>query len=221
MSATAAAGHILVASPRLRNRAAHLTVTTSLSPALSALRESTRDQHVALEGRLLLGSPDAGRAQYAGHVAAMWGWLQPLESLLWHQHAWPAFIEPDARAGKSGWLHTDILAARADGFLKATPELCEHPDDLGDSARRFGWAYVIEGSMLGGQVLHRRLAGRLRPWPMRYLQGYGAEGGRRWREFLGALAAEVRTPRQVQAASDGAVQAFRSINLWLQRQGAA
>lgn len=151
----------------------------------------------------------------------MWGWMQPLESLLWQAHAWPAFLEPAARAGKCGWLHTDILAARQDGFLPHDPQVCRHDSDLGDPATRFGWAYVIEGSMLGGQVLHKRLADKLRPWPMRYLQGYGAEGARRWRDFLAALAAEVRTPRQVQAASDGAVQAFRSINLWLQRQGAA
>lgn len=198
-----------------------MTVITSPSPALAALRERTREQHIALEGRLRLGSPDAGRAQYAGHVAAMWGWLQPLESLLWHAHPWPTAVEPDARSGKSAWLQTDILAAREDGFLRAGPELCGHDSDLTDSAVRFGWAYVIEGSMLGGQVLHKRLAGKLQPWPMRYLQGYGAEGGRRWREFLAALSSEVRTPHQVQAAGDGAVQAFRSINLWLQRQGAA
>lgn len=189
------------------------------SPALAGMRQRTRSLHIALENTLRIASPAAGRAEYVRHIAAMWGWLQPLESRLWRQR-WPAAIEAHRR-GKGRWLRQDIDVARAAGFLDEPPPLCAHPHDFTQPAVRYGWAYVIEGSMLGGQVLHRQLAARLHPWPLRFLQGYGHEAGELWRGFLATLAEEVRTPAQVDAASEAAAAAFQSVGEWLRGQGAA
>ena len=66
----------------------------------------------------------------------------------------------------------------------------------------------------------RRLREALAPWPLRYLRGY-EDDGRRWREFLGTLAAHVTTPAQADEAARGAEAAFASIAAWLRREGAA
>lgn len=184
------------------------------------LRERTRDLHAVLDARMLLGMPGAGRAQYAQHVAAMYGWLCPIEAKF-RQYSWPADLEPSERWHKSAWLQQDIAAARDDGFLPSHPSVCTQPADLTSAATRYGWAYVIEGSMLGGQVLMKRLADRVKPWPMRYLQGYGAAAGIRWRAFLAALERDVRHEGDIESAARGAVDAFTSIGLWLRARGVA
>lgn len=76
------------------------------------MRERTRACHEVLERTFALASPSAGRAEYARHVAALWGWLHPTESILWRA-AWPAAIEAPARAEKASWLAADIATARA------------------------------------------------------------------------------------------------------------
>jgi heme oxygenase len=200
-----------------------LTAAALPSPTLLALRESTRALHAGLEARLRLATPLAGRAQYADHVAAMWGWMQPIEQRLWNDGSWPSAVEPAARDGKCAWLQEDMRAAAADGFLPhaTAPQCMHHEADLASPAARFGWAYVIEGSMLGGAVLHRRLAARLAPWPMRYLKGYGSDAGRRWRAFLDALEREIDTPARRMAAAMAAAAAFASIDAWFTERGAA
>lgn len=199
-----------------------MPAAATTSPALNALRERTQVLHAALDARLQLAKPGAGRAEYATYISAMWGWMQPLAARLWDDAHWPAAIEPGTRAGKCAWLKQDLQAAAADGFCAPhAPPQCWHAMDFPNAAVRYGWAYVIEGSMLGGTVLHRRLGARLAPWPMRYLLGYGPEAGARWRVFLGALEQAVDTPARREAAADAAAMAFRSIDAWFTECGVA
>lgn len=189
------------------------------APALAALRRRTGRAHAELERTLLVGAPGAGRAEYARHVAAMWGWMKPTEAALW-DGAWPARLDVEVRARKTAWLETDIEAARADGLLGAGLAVAD-PVACASRAARFGTAYVVEGSMLGGAVLLQRFGERLAPWPARYLRGYGADGARRWRDFLAALDETLVTAGDVGEAADAAEEAFRSIGRWLRAHGAA
>jgi heme oxygenase len=73
-------------------------------------------------------------------------------------------------------------------------------------------AYVVEGSQLGGAVLHKRLADQLAPHPLRYLAGAGEAGpGPRWRAFMLALRAQVQGEEEVAEACSGACDAFDRI----------
>jgi heme oxygenase len=83
--------------------------------------------------------------------------------------------------------------------------------DSASPAYRWGVAYVIEGSQLGGAVLHARLAVRLAPHPLRYLRGEAGGPGPRWRAFMIALRAAVQTPQEIIDACAGACSAFDSI----------
>jgi heme oxygenase (biliverdin-IX-beta and delta-forming) len=189
------------------------------SKGRAALRERTREAHDEIERALALASPSAGREEYARHVAALWGWMKPVEPRLWRA-PWPASVDTVARAMMTSWLETDIAAARADGLLGSQIEVSD-PVKPGSRAARFGQAYVIEGSMLGGAMLLRRLGPRLAPWPVRYLHGYGAEAARYWREFLAALDESVSAPGDVDEAADAADETFCSIGRWLRAHGAS
>jgi heme oxygenase len=188
------------------------------SPTLLALRAATAAAHARLERDLHIAAPHAGRDAFARHAAAFWGWLEPFEDDLWR--GWPAGVEPDARAVKSGWLADDIARARADGYLaQAVPRRSATP--FTSLAERAGCAYVIEGSMLGAQVLLRRLQPSLAPWPARWLQGYGEHGARRWREFIAGLEECVRSPREREVACASAVHAFETLDAWFRERGVA
>ena len=181
------------------------------SRALAALRAATAARHAALESGLRIAAPGAGRREYTDHVAALWSWMRPIEASLW-SGPWPARVEAPARAVKVGWLATDLEAARRDGYAASIHDAPPPAPCLDSLAARMGLAYVIEGSLLGAQVLRRRLAPVLAPWPMRWLQGYGEEGGRRWAAFLDALAAQVATPREIEAACESACGAFETLS---------
>jgi heme oxygenase len=78
-------------------------------------------------------------------------------------------------------------------------------------AYRWGVHYVIEGSQLGGAVLYKRLYERLAPHRLSYLQGDDAGPGPRWRGFMQALRAGVRSPAEIADACAGACAAFDRI----------
>ena len=189
------------------------------SPAIAALRSATAPLHALLEQSIHIARPGAGRSQYAAYVGALWGWLAPIEQSMWSA-AWPEGAHAADRAVKSGWLAEDIQAARADGFL-AGEIATRAPQPFDSLASRAGWAYVVEGSMLGAEVLERRLGPALRPWPAHWLHGYGDAGAARWREFLAVLGESVTSARDVELCARGGAQAFESIGEWMRARGAA
>ena len=181
--------------------------------ALAALRAATSRSHARLETGLAIARPGAGRPEYAAHVAAMHGWLAPFEASLW-QGEWPREIGGAERARKREWLEADIEAARADGFVIAPPDGVPATPSFDTLAQRIGWAYVVEGSTLGGRVLLSRLRDTLHPWPARFLVAYGNEGARRWRDFLGLVERQLSRPCDVEEAAHAAAQAFESLDAW-------
>lgn len=185
--------------------------------ALHALRARTRHVHARLEASLALSKAAADRETYACHIAAMWGWMKPLESALWSGN-WSAGVAAPERAVKVSWLQADIEAARRDGYLPES--IPERETVLPSGPGRYGWAYVVEGSMLGGVLLYRRLAERLAPWPARYLQGYRDDSAHKWYSFLSALDMEVIAAEDIDAAAGGALEAFESLACWFRERGA-
>ena len=186
--------------------------TVRESDVLAALRQATAARHERLDSGLPLSAPDATLADYAAHLQLLRAWLAPMQGWL------GGF--GDGPQGASGLPHAPHLALiEAD---LADPALAGHapPDVTGgadwppgaSAAYRWGVAYVVEGSQLGGAVLYKRLAGQLAPHPLRYLRGAGEAGpGPRWRAFMGALRAEVRSEEAVAEACAGACDAFDRI----------
>lgn len=92
----------------------------------------------------------------------------------------------------------------------AKPEqsaLFPHPRSL---AEALGMLYVLEGSTLGGRVILDALAKRgIADKTLGFLDVYGAETGRRWREFLTVLVRETRDDDVlIDEACTGAVIGF-------------
>jgi heme oxygenase len=188
------------------------TDTARESDVLAALRQATASRHERLDSGLPLSAPDASLADYAAHLQLLRDWLMPLAA--WqHDYA----DGPQGQSGISAPPHlalidVDLAEPSLAAFTRA-PRLdaAAWPDDA-SAAYRWGVAYVVEGSQLGGAVLYKRLAQQLAPHPLRYLRGAGEEGpGPRWRAFMLALRAQVRTPEASGEACRGACDAFDRI----------
>jgi heme oxygenase len=190
----------------------------STSPALELIRAATADGHRRLESALEIGRAVAGEGAYVRYLEAVLGWLAPIEPPLW-SGPWPAPVAAPARDGKVAWLEADLRArGRTDRQISALPRQRALPP-LATLAECFGVAYVVEGAQLGGQVLLRRLGPRLAPRPARWLEGYGADSGARWRSFGAALGAYLCQPEQARSAAEAARRTFELVHGWFARQG--
>lgn len=192
--------------------------TAAAADALQALRQATAARHAQLDSGLPIARADVSLADYLQHAQALSAWLQALWPVLQPlQTRAPGFsIAP---AGRLSALREDLAhpgpASRPWPRPSATTAQCleqalaRHPGQA--DAVRWGLAYVVEGSQLGGQVLHRSLAPRLAPHPLRYLQGDGAGTGARWKAFMALLRTHVASPTAIAAACDGALAAFQGL----------
>ena len=193
---------------------------------LQALRSATAAQHARLDAHLAIGRPDASLEDYKAHARALAAWLQALwPHLQMLQATIPGFVfmpAPRLAALESDLQDIPPLTTTATGTPGSWPlpsaaagqlaaqALARHPAQ--PHAVRWGFAYVVEGSQLGGQVLYRQLSPRLAPHPLRYLHGDGAATGARWKLFISLLRQHVTpSPAALEAACLGATAAFAGL----------
>jgi heme oxygenase len=176
---------------------------------LAALRTATASRHERLDSGLPLSAPLPTLDDYAAHLRMVRDWLAPLERWLAGfadgPHAEPTLPATvrltliQADLAEPGMPEVPPLRPAADWPLEAS------------AAYRWGVAYVIEGSQLGGAVLYGKLVGPLAPHPLRYLRGEEGGPGPRWRAFMLALRARVTGAQEIAEACAGACAAFDAI----------
>lgn len=160
---------------------------TKVSSAHAALRTATAARHEQVDGlfgRFDLKTPDGYAAFLGAHARA----LPAVERVLKGTAGLPP-LRP----------RTELLAADLAALDQATPAPLALPTPA-DQAEAFGYAYVIEGSRLGGSMLARGVPENL---PKAYLAAGHLPG--EWRAFGAAL-------DEAAAAGD---------SCWLDRAGAA
>ncbi len=175
---------------------------------LAALRTATASRHERLDSGLPLSAPLPSLEDYAAHLRMVRDWLAPLERWLAGFDDGPQrepTLPPTARLAL---IDADLAEP---GMLDAAPRPAADWPLEASAAYRWGVAYVIEGSQLGGAVLYANLAGPLAPHPLRYLRGDAAGPGPRWRAFMLALRAHVTSPEEIAEACAGACAAFDAI----------
>ncbi|MFO1277826.1 biliverdin-producing heme oxygenase [Sphaerotilus uruguayifluvii] len=180
--------------------------------ALTALRQGTHALHQQLDRLMPLSGAYINRLDYLHHIGLMAAWLRALEPGLrdlrlglaggerWSPAARLALIERDVEEAVQAGVDTGLLRwipeARFDWSVpRAEGEAC-----------RLGMVYVLEGSLLGGEVLRRRWGERLAPLQLRSLAVEGM--GPRWKALLQLLEQRLSRREQVEAAVRGAQEAF-------------
>lgn len=175
---------------------------------VQALRSATQALHAQLDSQLPLAQPaDATESlhRYHVHLRVLHGWLSDLTPLL-------------QRAGWGLGLLEPLRADLADAGLTGDPAGQARPP-VETEAAAWGLAYVVEGSQLGGRVLHQRLRSAGVAAPLRYLEGRGAATAAHWKDFLQALRATLVQPADRAAASAAACWAFEDLLARFRRGG--
>jgi heme oxygenase len=175
--------------------------------ALAALRAATTERHERLDSGLPLSGAAPDMHDYATHLTLVRDWLAPLQAWLDGFDDGPQKVLPAVE--RLALIDADL---NEPGMPPARVPSAPHawPRDA-SAAYRWGVAYVIEGSQLGGKVLYGKLSERLAPHPLRYLRGAGEGPGPRWRAFMLALKEHVKSPDEIADACAGACAAFDSI----------
>ncbi|NYI00557.1 biliverdin-producing heme oxygenase [Cupriavidus plantarum] len=172
---------------------------------LAALRAATSARHATLDRAMPLSQPEPTLRDYRDHLLLIRAWLAPLETWFTQFDDGPQDPSRLPTVHRVPTLDADLAhPAIPPGGPRVEP--VDTASLRTDAAYRWGIAYVIEGSQLGGAVLYRQLAERFAPHPLQYLGPQPP--GPRWKQFLDALRASVRAPADIDAACEGACRAF-------------
>lgn len=182
---------------------------------LSRLRHATAGAHRTLEDAVQIERCLADRERYLRLLSLFFGFYAPLEEKLNALSGWERPGLDFGARQKTSWLESDL---RALGLNPAELPVCGQLPPADSLARGFGCLYVLEGATLGGRQISASMPGSAVPaGARRFFAGYGAETGRRWREFLAALAAQEHGSSQAEKAElvDTAVETFARMQQWI------
>lgn len=187
---------------------------------LETLRTGTGLLHVALEKRLPFFSEHLDTDWYRRLLQAYYGFYQPMEAVLYDGELIPRGYDAALRK-KTPTLVNDLYALGLNEHSLSALPLCTRLPTLDTPAACLGALYVLEGATLGGQVLRREMALRLAIDADNggaFLDIYGVETGRRWKDFLDYLA---RLPLDATAKERAVIAArstFSGFEQWLDSQ---
>ena len=176
----------------------------SMGRARSILRARTCDLHSRAEE--VLGTETC--ATLAGYAAMLQSNLSVTDTV---RRATEPLLPPHMMKG----LALDSLRLRKDLAELGAPA-CGHRAqlDLDEPAGAIGALYVLEGARLGGKLLARKVEAELgltAEHGAAYLNGDGAEAGRRWRRFLSGLEERLVLSEDLVRAVAAARATFRLI----------
>lgn len=186
---------------------------------LAALRAATASRHAMLDQAMPLARAAPKLGDYVHHLRLLRPWLAGIAQAEARHSDGPQDVRLLPAVERLHLIDADLAEPCLDNAAGAGAVAGDSAFADGGAAWRWGVAYVVEGSQLGGTVLYRRLAERLAPHPLRYLHG-GAPPGPRWQRFLAVLRAEVRSGADVAQACAGACAAFDALIAVLQPEAA-
>ncbi|MGE7816002.1 biliverdin-producing heme oxygenase [Pseudomonas sivasensis] len=187
---------------------------------LEALRTGTALLHVALEKRLPFFSEYLDADWFRRLLQAYYGFYGPMEAALYDCELIPDGYDTELRV-KTPTLLSDLLALGLNDMAINDLPRCTQLPLLDTPAACLGALYVLEGATLGGQVLRREMAQRLdldADNGGAFLNVYGPETGRRWKDFLDYLGHQQLDAPAKQHAVDAARSTFRCFEQWLDSQ---
>ncbi|WP_455825472.1 biliverdin-producing heme oxygenase [Pseudomonas graminis] len=196
----------------------HSQAPDSGAPSLlEALRSGTALLHVALEKRMPFFSERLDADWYQRLIQAYYGFYQPIEAALHDSGMIPDGFDQALRV-KTPTLLSDLHAL---GLAPQALPRCANLPPLDTPAACLGVLYVLEGATLGGQVLRREMKQRLginADNGAAFLNVYGVETGRRWKDFLDYLGRIPLDTLTRQRAVDAARSTFSCFEQWLDSQ---
>lgn len=145
------------------------------------LKAATSRLHHEAEVALDIAQKTSNQDDYVSLLKILWHFHTRYELALTNLDLAAYGIDVPARK-KSHWLAEDLQYLRVQ-----VPDLTPSQFSTDEPFGALGCLYVIEGSMLGGQIIAQKAARTLKLTPARgarFFHGYGNQTGPMWQSFL-------------------------------------
>ena len=186
---------------------------------LQKLRTETAECHLALEKNpysLALMHPNVTVDNYLTYLSKLYGFVYGFEKTVF-----PSLIaiDPDIEnRRKTHLMEHDISMLGGDlTKIRVMPKevFLKH---YTHEAVALGGLYVLEGSMLGGNIIKKHLNEKLNDSvidKMRYFTAYGVDTGKVWKNFLTLLTQNASDKAKEDIIIKSAIVTFGLIDEWL------
>jgi heme oxygenase len=171
------------------------TDTTARLPHV-VLREQTRVEHERVEATVAMRELFDDTMNVSSYAQLLRGYFH-LHMAWENRHAsWLC------KLASEGWKYESRLPALEYDLdsLEGVSETPVHQRAPEDAKQAWGALYVIEGSLLGGQVIARQLAKRLPAHQHRFFNLGSHRPSHAWKDFQSLLDAALAEPEQLRAA---------------------
>lgn len=181
---------------------------------LQNLRKETDAYHRALEQNHLsvsLMDEKVSCEDLAVYLEKLYGFVQPFESRYYDRLG--TIVSDLETRKKAHLLRSDLAAMGSDAdqvMLIHNETLDQVYPGLPELA---GGLYVLEGSVLGGAIIHRHLVSKLGDYGGSYFPVYGKEISTKWKGFMQQLE-DYSNAENEGRIIEGARQTFKLLNEW-------
>ncbi len=191
-----------------------MSILPDLHSPAARLKAETSGAHQSTE-KALVGRirAIAGEQDYVSLLACLYGYFSPIEKAI-DPVLYPLFADYPQRR-KSGRLLEDIRSLEPNAVLR----LAEPVPESASVAMALGYAYVMEGSVLGGAIIKKMISGRfpgISDKSFSFFTGYGEENRNMWNAFLDVLNRELATERAEKEGFNGANDCFSGMEQWIE-----
>lgn len=181
---------------------------------MQELRTATDPMHKGLEANSIskkLMSPEVNLTDYAFYLRCMGEVVKTFDEKI--LPAVSGVITDSEQRKKYADIQHDLAFLYANGAEKIETKPFNGFTGNPSLAYALGYAYVIEGSTLGGRVILKQVgpALKLETSGTRFFTGYGADTGKYWKGFLQPFCMHVLRNDLQQEAIQGAIDGFTDI----------
>lgn len=151
-------------------------------------------------------------------MQAYYGFYRPLENALLDSAVTPIDLDLLSRL-KAPTLRNNLHALGLSAEAIERLPICQALPAISCRATCLGVLYVLEGATLGGQILRREMAARLglnADNGAAFLDIYGADTGRRWRDFIACQGSRYLDSAEREAVVMAAQATFDCFERWLE-----
>ena len=187
-------------------------------PVLQDLRAGTAELHIRLERQLPFFSDQLDTNAFQRLMQAYYGFYMPLENALLDSDMTSADFDLVSRL-KAPTLRKDLHALGLSAEAIECLPICGSLPAINCRPTCLGVLYVLEGATLGGKILRREMASRLglnADNGAAFLDIYGADTGRRWRDFIAYLGSRSLDTGERGAVVTAARATFGCFERWLE-----
>jgi heme oxygenase (biliverdin-IX-beta and delta-forming) len=182
---------------------------------IDELRSATKQEHQQLDHLLFPHIREIKTCeQYLQLLALFYGYLKPLQNAV-DEYLNDELVSNYSSRRKPERLLDDVNVLADNSFNIL---YCKSIPEIRNSAAAFGAYYVMEGSVLGGPMISKKISENLHlenGKALTFFAGYGKENYCMWSSFLSSLEQNLINQSQMDLLIESARETFTSFKNWI------